>query len=159
MHPDFALLAPIPAMHLESALAVAQATGFVSFGSQKWELFREVDKLRLGADVPVLIYPSHERDEAKVTFRVTWSAWYIGHTDDGLTKREDEKTGHRPPTTFGFPEDNSTGWAIFWRVRDLTPLAPERQCPIKELESFKTEYWRKNAPPRGPEIIARPNFI
>jgi hypothetical protein len=155
---DFAILAPVPVFHLESGAEVAAKNEYVSFGSMKWELFRVLDKLRSGADVPVLIYPSHEYDEAKFTYRVEWSGWYIGHIDDALGKRDDEKAGHRPPTTTG-PHDKPADWAVFWRVRDLSRLPREHQVSIKELESFKSEYWLKNAPPRGPVLVVRPLWL
>lgn len=155
---DFAILAPVPVFHLESGAKVAEEKGYVSFGSMKWQLFREVDQLRGEEDVPVLLYPSHEYDEAKLTFQVSWSGWYIGHVDDPLSKRGDEKSGHRPPTTTG-PQDHAGDWAVFWRVRDLTQLQPERRILIKDLESFKSEYWLKNAPPRGPVLVSRPTWL
>ena len=57
---DFAILAPVPLEYLVSGEGIAEKEGFVAFGSRKWELFRQVEKLRNGAPVPVLIYPSHE---------------------------------------------------------------------------------------------------
>lgn len=155
---DFAILAPVPVFHLESGAKVATERGYVSFGSMKWELFREVDQLRGDENVPVLIYPSHEYDEAKLTFHVSWSGWYIGHVDDPLGKRSDEKSGHRPPTTAG-PQDNASDWAVFWRVRDLSRLPGEDQLPIKELDSYKSDFSLKNSAPRGPVLVARPSWI
>ena len=35
---DFSILAPVPLEHLQSGGAIADATGFVAFGSRKWEL-------------------------------------------------------------------------------------------------------------------------
>ena len=70
---DFSILAPVPLEHLQSGRAIASATGFVAFGSRKWELFRKVDELRGGARVPVLIYPSHEdfeRSGRRITIAV-----------------------------------------------------------------------------------------
>lgn len=155
---DFAILAPVPVFHLKSGADVATEHGYVAFGSMKWELFRELDKLRSGSDVAVLIYPSHEYDEAKFTFEVEWSGWYIGHVDDPLSKRNDERSGHRPRTTTG-PHDKPADWAVFWRVRDLCRLPSDHQVSIRELESFKSEYWLKNAPPRGPVLAVRPTWL
>lgn len=155
-HVDFAILAPIPAEHLESGLALWGE--YVSFGSHKWELFRKVDELRRGAEVPVLIYPSHETDVVKLTFQVEWFAWYIGHVDDSR-KFDDETSGRRPPTTARYPEDNASGWSLFWRVRSLVQLPPEHHLAIREVETYKTGNWRKNSPPRGPEIVARPAWV
>ena len=57
---DFPILAPVPEEHLESGLPVCEESGFVAYGSQKWELFREADRMRAGQPVPALIYPSDQ---------------------------------------------------------------------------------------------------
>lgn len=95
---DFSILAPVPLEHLQSGGAIASATGFVAFGSRKWELFRKVDELRGGARVPVLIYPSHEDVVAKLSFVVSWLGWYVGCEESGNGKHSKGMT-HRPPTT------------------------------------------------------------
>ena len=156
---DFAILAPVPLEHLKSGYEVVRQHGYVSFGSQKWELFREVDQLRNGEKVPVLIYPSHETVAAKLTYQVAWVGWCIGHVDQTDEKLDDQKEGHRPPTTEKYSQDNAYGWAIFWRVEDLHPLTSDRQVPISRLSSYKTGHWRKNKPPFGPEIVARPGWF
>src|SRR5690242_500641 len=86
---DFALLAPVPEEHLLDGRGVAVTKGFVAFGSRKWELFREIDRLRDGQDVPVLIYPSHEDVELKLTFVVAWTAWYVGHVSSRMGAHPD----------------------------------------------------------------------
>ena len=155
---DFAIIAPVPEEHLLSGRDVAAKDGFVAFGSRKWELFREVDRLREGQEVPVLIYPSHEDVEVKFTFGIAWTAWYIGHVDSA---RGAHPAGmkHRPPTTAAHPADNSGHWAVFWHVRDLARLRG-KPVPISSLESYKRPgFWRMNAPPIGPEVVARPTWI
>src|SRR5262249_50503706 len=153
----FAVLAPVPERHLRSGQIVARDTGHVAFGSQKFELFREVDRLRAGEPVPVIIYPSHEDAEAKMGFMISWTAWYIGHVQSSSEKRSDEPA-HRPPTTIGNKGDDSNGWAIFWRARDLNMLPENQHFAISTVQT-KKGYWRKDHPPRGPEIVARPSFI
>lgn len=156
---DFAILGPVPEQHLADGQAVAATEGFVAFGSRKWELFREVDRLRDGQDVPVLIYPSHEDIEGKLTFMVAWTGWYIGHV---ASKMGAHPAGmkHRPPSTAAYPADNSGHWAVFWHVRDLAPLPSDRVVRISSLESYKKPgFWRMNAPPLGPEVVGRPGWI
>jgi hypothetical protein len=154
---DFAILAPVPREHLDSALEVLRDHDYVSFGSMKWDLFRQVDDLRTGEDVPVLIYPSHESEEVRTTFEVSWIGWYIGHTDDTMEKRHDEVCGHRPPSTRKYKEDDAYGWAVFWRVTDLQMLPPGSHIAISDIESHvRPGYWRKNSAPYGPELVAYP---
>ncbi|OHC73544.1 MAG: hypothetical protein A3G18_07785 [Rhodospirillales bacterium RIFCSPLOWO2_12_FULL_58_28] len=151
---DFAILAPVPLEHLQTGKQVADAKGFVAFGSKKWELFRKVDEKRHGLRVPTIIYPSHEGVPSKLTFMVTWFGWYIAYMDSvggahpfGMT--------HRPPTTNKYDSDNSGHWAVFWHVEGLRELPKNLYLPISKIETVK-EGWRKNAPPRGPELVAIP---
>lgn len=154
---DFAILAPVPLEHLETGQEIANANGFVAFGSRKFELFREIEERRNGAAVPLLIYPSHEDDPAKTSFQVSWIGWYIG-SEETNNGRHSLGMTHRPPTTGQYAADNKGHWAVFWHVRDLTPLASADRFPISKVQTIKGG-WRKNAPPRGPELVAVPDFI
>jgi len=156
---DFAILAPIPLEHLAPAAKVAGAVGYVSFGSYKFELFAQIDAMRRNEHVPVIIYPSHESDIVHTSFRISWRGWYIGYVGDYDEKRRDELSGHRPLTTQQYENDNAIGWPVFWRVSGLQQLAPEHHKRIADLSSYKTGFWRKNSPPRGPEIVARPEWV
>lgn len=152
---DFAILAPVPLEHLQSGADIARNTGFVAFGSRKWELFRQVDELRGGAPVPVLIYPSHEDMAVKVSFIVSWIGWYIGCEESG-SGRHSKGLSHRPPTTGQYGSDNQGHWAVFWHVRELRELSPDQRLPISAIQTVKGG-WRKSAPPRGPELVAMPS--
>ena len=155
---DFALLAPVPEEHLLTGRDVAAKEGFVAFGSRKWELFREVDRLRQGQEVPVLIYPSHEDVAAKLTFAVAWTGWYSGHVNSKMGAHPDGMK-YRPPSTATHPGDNSGHWAVFWHVRDLSRRRG-KPVGISSLESYKRPgFWRMDAPPIGPEVVARPTWI
>ncbi len=154
---DFAILAPVPLEHLESGQGIATDKGFVAFGSRKFELFRDIDERRGVDPVPVLIYPSHEDDPAKVTSMISWVGWYIG-SEETPNGRHSLGMEHRPPTTGQYATDNKGYWAVFWHVRQLTPLPATDRFPISKLQTIKGG-WRKNAPPRGPELVAVPTFI
>jgi hypothetical protein len=157
---DFAILAPVPLEHLRSGSAVAETLGYVCFGSQKFELFREIEKLRDHDPVPVLIYPSYEGEDAKPDYRIAWLGWYLGCIEDTGEKRREEHTGHRPPTTARHaPQDSSSGWAVFWRVHGLREIPREFQAAITQLSSLRTGERRMEAPPRGPELVKRPAWI
>lgn len=92
---DFSILAPVPLEHLQSGAEISGNTGFVAFGSRKWELFRKVDELRADQRVPVLIYPSHEDVPAKDSFIVSWVGWYVGCEESGNGKHSNGML-HRP---------------------------------------------------------------
>lgn len=154
---DFAILAPVPLEHLQSGVQIAKDTGFVAFGSRKWELFRKVDELRGGLAVPVLIYPSHEDVQAKDSFIVCWAGWYVG-SEESPNGRHSGGMTHRPPTTGQYGGDNRGHWAVFWHVRDLIELPQDQRLPIAAVQTIKGG-WRKDAPPRGPELVATPSNI
>jgi len=154
---DFAILAPVPLEHLESGQPVAEEKGFVAFGSCKWEFFRDMDERRDGNPVPVLIYASDEGTPARFTTKVSWVGWYIG-SEEAHNGRHRLGMEHRPPTTAQYPDDNLGKWAVFWHVQKLMPLAAKDRFPISELQTLKG-VWRKDAPPRGPELVDVPPFV
>lgn len=154
---DFAILAPVPLEHLQSGKGIAEKEGFVAFGSRKWELFRNVEEMRGGTPVRVLIYPSDEHVAAKVSFKVCWGGWYIG-CEESNSGKHPLGIAHRPPTTEKYTADNQGYWAVFWHVKDLFELPKAQQMPISAIKSIKGGL-RKNAPPRGPELVAVPSTI
>ncbi|MBI5949983.1 MAG: hypothetical protein HY875_17745 [Chloroflexi bacterium] len=151
---DFAILAPVPLEHLESGEEIARATGFVAFGSLKWELFRKADELRNGMPVPVLFYPSFDYESpGKLSYEATWAGWYVDSVESRGGAHPDGMR-HRPPSTAKYRDDNEGHWAVFWHVRDLTRL--EQSIPITKLRGHAKGTWRKNSAPRGPELIEMP---
>ena len=138
---------------------ICRTTGYVCFGSDKWELFRELDSRRQGDEVPVLIYASHNENPADWGYVVAWCGMYIGSVEDTETKYVEQQAGHRPPTTQQYASDNAAGWGVFWKVRDLVELPVPQRREIREFQSFRTGRDRENAAPRGPEIIKRPPWI
>lgn len=158
MPKDIALLAPVPLEHLQAGEGIASAAGFVAFGSMKWELFRKLDDLRHGQRIPAFIYPSHESDPTKVAFVIRWFGWYVGHVDSAGGAHP-AGMAHRPPSTASYATDNKGHWAAFWHVAGLQELPKPRQVPISDFQTHPSGTWRKNAPPRGPEIVAAPAWF
>ena len=156
---DFAILAPVPLEHLKSGKAIAKSEGFVAFGSRKWDLFRKVDELRHGERVPVLLYPSHDYESpARLDFMIAWFGWYVGHVE-AVGGAHPEGMRHRPPTTLQYPDDNRGHWVVFWHVEGLLKLRKSDQFPISTVGTYKGGTWHKDAVPRGPELVAVPNWL
>jgi hypothetical protein len=153
----FAILAPVPLEHLETGMPIAEATGYVAFGTAKWELFQRIDTMRDGAQIPVLIYPSWGQDTVTTGLKVSWFGWYIGHTHSKGGAHTDGMT-HRPPSTEKYGADNKGHWAAFWHVSGLRKLEADNCMPISKVPTIKGG-WRKNAPPRGPELVALPEQL
>lgn len=63
---------------------------------------------------------------------------------------------HRPPTTGAYSADNRGHWAVFWHVEGLHALPKASHLPIAEIQAYRGGNWRKNAPPRGPELVEFP---
>ena len=167
---EFALLAPVPYMHLDSGIEVARVTGYVCFGSQNWTLFKQqIDPRRESEDVPVLFYPSREDAPAELSFKICYLGWYIGHVISDADKQQDVDDGHRPPTVdenqpdsdnpHRTDSDSQRYWTLFWRVRDLERLPDLEHVSIGSLSSYTTGRKRLNKAPLGPTIVARPSWI
>lgn len=155
---DFAILAPVPELHLRTGQQVARERTHVSFASKKWELFQEIDRLREGSEVPVLIYASHD-ELAEPSFRVSWCGWYVGCLTDRDDMIREERLGHRPPSTIGNRHDDHRAWAVYWRVRALKPVSAEQVGSIGSFRSYKSGHWRQGSAPRGPELVDRPSWL
>lgn len=153
----FAILAPVPLEHLETGLTVCDAAGYVAYGTMKWELFRQIDDLREGEPVPVLIYPSDTDTPSHSNYMVSWWGWYVGHS---RSKGGAHKDGmlHRPSSTEKYEADNKGHWAIFWHLEGLRQLPSSMYLPLGKIPTIAGG-WRKNAPPRGPELVTLPESL
>jgi hypothetical protein len=65
---------------------------------------------------------------------------------------------YRPASTAKYPNDNRGYWAAYWHAEGLRELHSSKQLPIGKIGSIKGG-WRKNAPPRGPELVALPEIL
>jgi hypothetical protein len=111
---SFAILAPILEVHLNDGQDVCQQQGKVAFGSQDWELFREVDKKRGDEAIEVYIYTSSGKSGTYAG--IYWHGLYIGHVN---SRRGRYPLGNQfcPPSA-----QDDTKWAIFWEVEELDTL-------------------------------------
>jgi hypothetical protein len=154
---SFAILAPVPLEHLKTGLTTAAEHPFVAYGTMRWELLRKLDQMRGGAPVATLIYPSHEGEDAPSNCRIGWFGWYVGHVDSKGGTHPDGMT-YRPSSTGNYPADNKGHWAAFWHVAGLRRLPKHHELLIGKVQGFKGG-WRKDAPPRGPELITLPDHL
>lgn len=157
----FAILAPVPEMHLVSGLdAIAAQLDSdelspgqlpkIALGSMDFELFGEAEPLRAGKAVDVFIYASHSQAEQPLNPAVTWQGVYIGYVGS-RRGRYPGKAMFRPPST----ASDSPVWAVFWEVQQLEPL--KTPIPIGNLRGRNK---KANYPPRfmpeGPMLIEHP---
>ncbi len=165
---EFAILAPIPINHLESALSLLAEKPYVSFGSMKFELFHEVENAlghdRHLNDVPVLIYPSHfeaEIVDEEAPYVISWRASYFEWAGTKEEMQFDDENHYRPEFTRNDREEGNHpgGWGMYWRIKNLERLLEDQRIEIRNIQVYSRKYWRKNAPPRGPEIVKRPPGI
>ncbi|MDZ8049916.1 MAG: hypothetical protein RMX68_033915 [Aulosira sp. ZfuVER01] len=151
---SFAILAPVPEMHLLSALEtidkleseLSDETIKVAFGSMAFEVFRKADELRGDKEVEVLIYASDCIDQP-LNSEASWQALYIGHANS-RNGRYPGKSKFRPSST---ATDKPT-WAVFWEVQQLKRLkTPIAIATLKALGK-KTNYASRFTP-EGPLLI------
>jgi len=122
---SFAILAPVPEMHLLSALEtmdkleneLSDETIKVAFGSMAFEVFRKADELRGEKTVEVLIYASESDIDQPLNSEASWRGLYIGHANS-RNGRYAGKSKFRPPST----ASDKPRWAVFWEVQELTRL-------------------------------------
>jgi hypothetical protein len=147
---DFAILAPVPLAHLESALNVVNDQGRVAFGADGVKFFEDVEGRRAGEPVPVLFYASHPND-AQPDLTTTWRGWYTGFVESA--------EGRHPGGDDLLPSSaaNDGAWAVFWHVEALEPMPAGESIPIGDLVSYKTgEQYKSNFRPRRPVLVQRP---
>jgi hypothetical protein len=157
----FALLAPVPEEHLISGLEAIAAqldsddlpAGHlpkVAFGSMDFEVLAEVEKLREGKPVEVLIYASHAKGEQPLNPNATWRGLYVGSVGS--------RRGRYPGKSIFRPQATATdklNWAVFWEIQELERL--KAPIPIGNLtgRNKKTTYPARFIP-EGPVLIEYP---
>jgi hypothetical protein len=142
----FAILVPVPEIHLGSGQDICQEQGKVAFGSQDWELFREVDKRRGDEAVEVFIYACARNGYAG---EISWHGLYIGHVNS-RRGRHPEGNQYRPPST-----QNDTSSAIFWEVEELDTLVSPLKIDFLRGLGKKSDY-TSNFFPREALLIEYP---
>jgi hypothetical protein len=156
----FALLAPVPEIHLTSGLEAIAAqldsddlppghSPKVAFGSMDFEVFAELEKLRAGKAVEVFIYASDAKDQTLIP-KVTWGGLYIGYVGS-RRGRYPGKSIFRPPAT----ATDSPTWAVFWEVQGLEPLKTPIQIGSLRAKNKKTNYQSRFIP-EGAALIEYP---
>lgn len=157
----FAILAPVPEMHLISGLEAIAAQldsedlppdhlPKVAFGSMEFELFAEIEKLRNGQAIEVFIYASHSKTEQPLNSEATWRGLYIGYVGS--------RRGRYPGKAIFRPQSTATDspvWAIFWEMQELEQL--KTPIPIGNLrgKNKKTNYQPRFIP-EAPVLIEYP---
>jgi len=160
----FAILAPVPEIHLLSAMEnIARLKNELSdeliktaFGSKDFELFRKVDELRGDQSIEVFIYASHSNADQPLNSQASWHGLYIGHVQSHHG-RYPGNPKFRPPST----NTDKPDWAIFWEVQELKPLDPldPLDPPIKigSLRGLdKKQCYKPRFIPEGPLLIEYP---
>lgn len=153
-----ALLAPVPEEHLISGLEAIAAQldaddlpmghiSKVAFGSMGFEVLAEVEQLRGGRSVEVLIYASHAKGEQPLNPEATWRGLYVGYMGS-RRGRYPGKSIFRPKSTV----TDSLTWAVFWEVQELERL--KTPIPIGALTGKgKKARYQPRFIPDGPVLI------
>jgi hypothetical protein len=157
----FAILAPVPEIHLVSGLeaiaaqvdsddVTAQALPKVAFGSMAFEILRKADELRKERAVEVLIYASDSEGDRPLNSEVSWRARYIGHLPS--------RSGRYPGKSHFRPKATATEkpiWAVYWEVQQLEKL--KTPIPIASLQLLgQKANCKSRFVPDGPVLIEYP---
>ena len=156
----FAILAPVPEIHLTSGLDTIAAqlssdeetSGLpkIAFGSMAFEIFRKADELRRDRIVEVLIYATDAQGDQPLNPEVGWRARYVGHLPS-RNGRYPGKRQFRPAST----ATDKPIWAIYWEVQELERL--NKNVPIGTLQGLgqKSQY-KPRFIPDDPQLIEYP---
>jgi hypothetical protein len=146
---NIALLAPVPLEHLLDAQEIIETEGKVAFGSQRFDLFRQLDSERNGLPVDVYIYAS--RREGQPEGETFWVARYVGRVESDLGAHPGGMR-FRPRST-----TDDTAFAVFWEVDALKSVAQSEWCQLSGLTGFeKKKPYGKPFVPEGPILIEHP---
>ncbi len=141
-----ALLAPVPLVHLESALETDTPERQTAFGTRGWELFNKLDHSRAGMPVDVYIYESHP--EGSFTGKATWHARYVRIETD----RHKAKP-YRPKST----ETDTFGGEVYWIVERLRRMEPNEHIPVADFIGFDhSKPYGNSFPPHRPILVEHP---
>lgn len=158
----FAILAPVPEIHLISSLEAIAAQldsdelppehlPKVALGSMDFEVFGEVEKLRSGKPVEVLIYATDAKGDQPLNPEVTWRGLYVGVVAS-RRGRYPGKSIYRPSSTVA----DRPNWAVFWEVRELELL--KTPIPIGKLQGKnKKSCYQPRFTPEGAVLIEYPS--
>lgn len=146
----YALLVPIPHIHLIAGQQVCQQQGKVAFGSRETRLFRHLDLSRYKDEVDIFI--TSTTPERAIETQITWHGIYIGHVQAEGTGTHPDKARYRPYTDY--ENDHPGRWWLFWEVRELQPISP---LPIHTLKRFdQKQPFEPDFAPDKPLLIEHP---
>ena len=150
----FALLTPVPEVHLEDGVAQCTEAGKVAFGSRAWEVFRDVDILRGNQSVDVYIYASQRPGDGYPV--VSWMGRYVGHVE-GVNGAHPEGMKYRPPSTSEHVSDNLGHWAVFWEPERLYRLPKDEHLFTHRFRGYNKKLnYKKGFVPERPLIVEHP---
>ncbi|MCJ2086452.1 hypothetical protein MKK88_10670 [Methylobacterium sp. E-005] len=111
-----AILAPVPAVIIDSAMETCAREGVVAFGTNAFEVFHRVEE-EYGTGIPVIIKPTSRYGDPKGYARMSFSGKFERFTkaDRQGLHPEPEK---RPAVTLS-PEDPDTPVYGFWEISNL----------------------------------------
>jgi len=153
-----AILCPVPAALLKSALATCDEKGRVAFGTNAFDVFKRAEQL-YGSPLPALIYPTihyGDPDGLSAPGYACFRATYL------CLQRADRNGRHpdpsvRPAATVS-GSDSDTPWQFFWEVEGLQKLPAAQRIAITTLMA---EGQNKPLPkayvPHGPTIVKVPH--
>jgi hypothetical protein len=117
-----AILAPVPAVIIDSALETCTREGVVAFGTNAFEVFHRVEE-EYGPGRPVIIKPTPRHGDPRGYARMTFSGLFERFTKADRQGLHPEPA-KRPAVTLN-PEDADTPVYGFWEISNFQ-LMPNR---------------------------------
>lgn len=138
---EYAILTPVPVVHLESGLEVCARAGKVAFGTRAYDFFEGCTKGQ-----PVLFYAS--MNDGDIRPLVTWRGTYDGFVRAEKWTSRDRRM-HRPLSALQGDEEQY--WAGFYLVSDLHGI--DQPIKIGSLADANGKIYGTGFVPEGPIMV------
>jgi hypothetical protein len=143
------LLAPVPAVHITSAIETYRRAGRVAFATNAIDVFAKIDE-EYGAGIPVIIQPTVRYGDPKGYARSSFGATYDRFVTADRSGRHPDPAV-RPDSALN-PQDPDTPVLGFWEIVEL------RQLPSRIAFSTLTAKGKKTPLPKtfilhGPILV------
>jgi hypothetical protein len=153
-----ALLAPVPSLHLKSAVETCIEQGKVAFGSMSVDVFGKLER-EFGFGIPVYIYASTHHGppydyaaNGKISLR-----GILCNVEPATAQGKHPNPIYRPPSTFETEKRGLEVWWCFWEVSDLCDLPEKDRIPLTKFTALgQTKHLPFGFVPQGPMIVKAP---
>ena len=149
---EFAILAPVPHVHLESGKENIVKSGKVAFGTDQgsgtglgnYELLEEIQGLSEKQVVKFYIISTHNNSSQMI-----YEADFVSYCSANGLQEHPKKEKYRPASTL----QNNEKWQLFWEVKNLVERP---DLKLNMFQSLKSERYLSSVPRTLQKVVEQP---